>query len=115
LLRALVLPGPRGSRGRRDDDHLRARVRVERRARERLRLPVPPGGETARPPSRNLRRRRPRASGGMTIYPAIDLRGGRCVRLMQGAFDRETVYGDDPVAVALRWEAEGAAWLHVVH
>jgi len=50
----------------------------------------------------------------MIIYPAIDLRGGRCVRLMQGAFDRETVYGDDPVAVALRWEAEGAAWLHVV-
>jgi phosphoribosylformimino-5-aminoimidazole carboxamide ribotide isomerase len=50
----------------------------------------------------------------MTIYPAIDLRGGRCVRLMQGAFDRETVYGDDPVAVARRWEAEGAAWLHVV-
>ena len=50
----------------------------------------------------------------MTIYPAIDLRGGRCVRLMQGAFDRETVYGDDPVAVARRWEAEGATWLHVV-
>jgi phosphoribosylformimino-5-aminoimidazole carboxamide ribotide isomerase len=50
----------------------------------------------------------------MTIYPAIDLRGGRCVRLMQGAFDRETVYGDDPVAVARRWEGEGATWLHVV-
>jgi phosphoribosylformimino-5-aminoimidazole carboxamide ribotide isomerase len=50
----------------------------------------------------------------MTIYPAIDLRGGRCVRLMQGAFDRETVYGDDPIAVARRWEEEGAAWLHVV-
>ena len=45
----------------------------------------------------------------MTIYPAIDLRGGRCVRLMQGAFDRETVYGDDPVAVARRWEAEANA------
>jgi phosphoribosylformimino-5-aminoimidazole carboxamide ribotide isomerase len=50
----------------------------------------------------------------MIVYPAIDLRAGRCVRLMQGAFDRETVYGDDPVAVARRWEAEGAAWLHVV-
>ena len=50
----------------------------------------------------------------MTIFPAIDLRGGRCVRLVQGAFDRETVYGDDPVAVARRWEAEGATWLHVV-
>ena len=50
----------------------------------------------------------------MTIYPAIDLRGGRCVRLMQGAFDHETVYGDEPVAVAKRWETEGATWLHVV-
>jgi len=50
----------------------------------------------------------------MTIYPAIDLRGGRCVRLVQGAFDRETVYDDDPVAVARRWEAQGARWLHVV-
>lgn len=50
----------------------------------------------------------------MTVFPAIDLRGGRCVRLYQGAFDRETVYGDDPVAMARRWEAEGARWLHVV-
>ena len=50
----------------------------------------------------------------MTVYPAIDLRGGRCVRLMQGEFDRETVYGDDPVAVARRFEAAGARWLHVV-
>jgi len=50
----------------------------------------------------------------MTVYPAIDLRGGRCVRLVQGAFDQETVFGDDPVAVARRWEAAGAGWLHVV-
>jgi len=50
----------------------------------------------------------------MTVYPAIDLRGGRCVRLLEGDFARETVYGDDPVAVARRWEAEGARWLHVV-
>jgi phosphoribosylformimino-5-aminoimidazole carboxamide ribotide isomerase len=50
----------------------------------------------------------------MIVYPAIDLRGGRCVRLFEGAFDRETVYGDDPLAVARRWEAAGAAWLHVV-
>jgi phosphoribosylformimino-5-aminoimidazole carboxamide ribotide isomerase len=50
----------------------------------------------------------------MTIYPAIDLRGGRCVRLLRGAFDAETVYGDDPVAVARQWEAAGAHWLHVV-
>ena len=50
----------------------------------------------------------------MTVYPAIDLRGGRCVRLTQGNFGCETVYGDDPVTVARRWEAFGARWLHVV-
>lgn len=50
----------------------------------------------------------------MTVYPAIDLRGGRCVRLVEGDFGRETVYGDDPVTVARRWEAAGARWLHVV-
>jgi phosphoribosylformimino-5-aminoimidazole carboxamide ribotide isomerase len=50
----------------------------------------------------------------MTVYPAIDLRGGRCVRLVQGAFERETVYGDDPVAMARRWAGCGARWLHVV-
>src|SRR5213076_373676 len=50
----------------------------------------------------------------MIVYPAIDLRGGRCVRLLEGAFERETVYGDDPVAVARGFEAAGAGWLHVV-
>ena len=50
----------------------------------------------------------------MDLYPAIDLRGGRCVRLVQGDFDRETVYGDDPVAVARGYEAAGAPWIHVV-
>lgn len=49
-----------------------------------------------------------------TLYPAIDLRGGRCVRLVQGDFARETVYGEDPVQMARRWEEEGARWLHVV-
>lgn len=48
------------------------------------------------------------------LYPAIDLRAGRCVRLYQGDFDRETVYGDDPVAQARRFADEGAAWIHVV-
>jgi phosphoribosylformimino-5-aminoimidazole carboxamide ribotide isomerase len=50
----------------------------------------------------------------MRLYPAIDLRGGRCVRLLQGDYGRETVYGDDPVAQALAFEAHGASWLHVV-
>ena len=50
----------------------------------------------------------------MDLYPAIDLRGGRCVRLAQGDFSRETVYGDDPVAVARSFAAAGAPWIHVV-
>jgi phosphoribosylformimino-5-aminoimidazole carboxamide ribotide isomerase len=50
----------------------------------------------------------------MELYPAIDIRSGRCVRLVEGDFDRETVYGDDPVEVALRFAAAGAAWIHVV-
>lgn len=48
------------------------------------------------------------------IIPAIDLRAGRCVRLYQGDYDRETVYSDDPVAQARRWEAAGASRIHVV-
>ena len=48
------------------------------------------------------------------LLPAIDLRAGRVVRLTQGDFERETVYGDDPVAVAMRFVGKGAAWLHVV-
>lgn len=48
------------------------------------------------------------------VIPAIDLRGGRCVRLLQGDYDRETAYSDDPVAVAQRWGALGAPRLHVV-
>ena len=48
------------------------------------------------------------------VIPAIDLRGGRCVRLLQGDFDAETTYGDDPVAMAKRWESEGGQRLHVV-
>jgi len=50
----------------------------------------------------------------MIIFPAIDLKEGLCVRLMQGDPDRVTVYGRDPGAVARRWENEGARWLHVV-
>lgn len=50
----------------------------------------------------------------MDLFPAIDLRGGRCVRLRQGDFAQETSYGDDPVAVARAYEAAGAEWIHVV-
>jgi phosphoribosylformimino-5-aminoimidazole carboxamide ribotide isomerase len=50
----------------------------------------------------------------MQVIPAIDLRGGRCVRLRQGNFDQETVFGDDPTAMAVRWESKGAARIHLV-
>jgi phosphoribosylformimino-5-aminoimidazole carboxamide ribotide isomerase len=48
------------------------------------------------------------------IYPAIDIRGGRCVRLRRGDFAQETVFGDDPIAVARRWVEQGAERLHLV-
>jgi phosphoribosylformimino-5-aminoimidazole carboxamide ribotide isomerase len=50
----------------------------------------------------------------LLLYPAIDLRGGRVVRLYQGDFDKETVYGTDPVAVAEGYAAAGARWIHMV-
>lgn len=50
----------------------------------------------------------------MLIIPAIDIKGGKCVRLVQGDFNRVTVYGEDPVAVALVWEKRGAERIHVV-
>ena len=50
----------------------------------------------------------------MEIWPAIDLRGGRCVRLEQGDFGRETIFGDDPAEMARRWVDEGATRLHLV-
>ncbi|MBI4200800.1 MAG: 1-(5-phosphoribosyl)-5-[(5-phosphoribosylamino)methylideneamino]imidazole-4-carboxamide isomerase [Chloroflexi bacterium] len=50
----------------------------------------------------------------MEIIPAIDIRGGRVVRLYQGDFRRETVYSDDPLAVAVRWREAGAPRIHVV-
>ena len=51
---------------------------------------------------------------GPELYPAIDLRGGHVVRLLQGDYDRETQYGDDPVAVAMSFVEQGARWIHVV-
>lgn len=50
----------------------------------------------------------------MIVIPAIDLRGGKCVRLLRGDFGQETVYGDDPVAMAHHWADAGATMLHVV-
>ena len=50
----------------------------------------------------------------MQVWPAIDLRGGNCVRLLQGDYARETVFGHDPAAMAQRWVSEGAEYLHLV-
>jgi phosphoribosylformimino-5-aminoimidazole carboxamide ribotide isomerase len=52
--------------------------------------------------------------GRLTVIPAIDLKGGKCVRLRQGVASDATVYGDDPVAMARRWRDEGGRALHVV-
>jgi phosphoribosylformimino-5-aminoimidazole carboxamide ribotide isomerase len=50
----------------------------------------------------------------MDVIPAIDLRDGKCVRLIQGQYDRQITYNDDPVEQARRFHAEGARWLHIV-
>jgi phosphoribosylformimino-5-aminoimidazole carboxamide ribotide isomerase len=50
----------------------------------------------------------------MTIYPAIDIKGGRCVRLTQGRADQETIYAENPAEVAAEFRAAGSTWVHVV-
>src|SRR6186713_2913368 len=56
----------------------------------------------------------PNPQAMMQIWPAIDLRGGNCVRLMQGDYERETVFGEDPAAMARHWLSQGADRLHLV-
>ncbi len=50
----------------------------------------------------------------MKIYPAIDIKDGKCVRLIQGSFDRQTVYSDNVLEMALKWSGMGAEYLHIV-
>lgn len=50
----------------------------------------------------------------MIIYPAIDIRNGKCVRLTEGCFDKETVFSDNPAEMAVKWERAGAKFLHLV-
>ena len=50
----------------------------------------------------------------MEVIPAVDIRGGKCVRFFQGDYDRETVFSDDPVEMAVRWDGLGARRLHVI-
>jgi phosphoribosylformimino-5-aminoimidazole carboxamide ribotide isomerase len=49
-----------------------------------------------------------------TIYPAIDMRGGKCVRLLQGDYEKETIYGDSPFDMAKKFADQGAEWIHMV-
>ncbi len=51
----------------------------------------------------------------MQVWPAIDVRGGKCVRLRQGDSKQETVFDEDPVSVAAQWVNQGAECLHLVH
>lgn len=50
----------------------------------------------------------------MIIFPAIDIRGGKCVRLLKGRFDQETVFADRPVDMAIKWQSQGGRYLHIV-
>lgn len=50
----------------------------------------------------------------MVLYPAIDIRGGKCVRLLKGDFSQETIFSDSPAAMARKWQAQGAEYLHLV-
>lgn len=50
----------------------------------------------------------------MILFPAIDIRNGKCVRLIQGDYDKEIIYGDSPTAMALEWQKQGADYIHIV-
>ena len=50
----------------------------------------------------------------MIIFPAIDIRGGKCVRLLKGDFNQETVFSDSPADMAKKWQSQGAEYLHLV-
>ena len=50
----------------------------------------------------------------MEIIPAIDIKDGKCVRLYQGDYNRQTIFDEDPMKVAWRWKSQGASWLHVI-
>src|SRR5690606_23544268 len=89
---------------------LRHRVLGDRRASKLLRRAVSPGALVA--PRRAAAAEFPEPA--MKLIPAIDIRGGRCVRLLQGDFAKETRYDADPVELAAHYRALGAEWLHVV-
>ncbi len=107
-------PAP-ARRGPARQRRLRRPLRLRGAARQRLRRPVPPGEvERRRPPPALQLRRDLRGRARVILYPAIDIRGGQAVRLLQGDYERETAYDADPVDAARRWAGDGAAFLHVV-
>src|SRR5207244_3222107 len=116
LLRALVLPERDRSLAARGHLHLRGDLSRRGGTGHALRHAIPPREEPAlgAEAARELRGLRAGRAKLMLVIPAIDLRRGRCVRLHQGRAESETVFSDDPVAMARRWEAEGASRLHVV-
>ena len=65
-------------------------------------------------PNNDVKQKMRGYNGAMQIYPAIDLRGGQCVRLRQGDYSQETVFGADPAEMARRWVEQGATFLHLV-
>ncbi len=104
---------PVRSRRRGGHRRLRRALRLDRRARHGDGRPVPPGEVLARRARAPAQLRRP-PRRGMILYPAIDIRGGKAVRLTHGDFDAETVYHDDPLEAARSWVEAGARFLHVV-
>ncbi len=101
-------PQPRSRRPARQR-RLRRPLRLRGRARQRLRRPVPPREVERRRPAPALQLRRGLREGarrGVILYPAIDIRGGQAVRLLQGDYERETAYDADPVDAARRWAAK---------
>ena len=87
--------------------------------RRHLRFEKPPQGRRGSASCFGLSLRlqghpRPRRRSGVIFFPAIDIRGGRAVRLVQGDYNRETAFDADPVDAAKRWQSQGAEELHVV-
>src|ERR671921_1488555 len=116
LLRPLLLPGARRATRPARGFNLRWDFLRGGGAGEPGSGAVPPGEEQPRGPKalRELPSLGTYSLMRFTVYPAIDLRGGRCVRLKQGDFDREREYDADPVRRAREWEGRGACAIHVV-
>ena len=106
-------PGP-GDRPARHGGPRRA-LRLRDRPAAGLRRPVSPGEvERRRPAAAGELRRHLRPGPGLICYPAIDIRDGHAVRLVQGDYERETSFDADPLDAARRWVEQGARALHVV-